>query len=86
MKEPLFFVALQTLASSIDKEDIKVGRIYPHINRMLSISQDIAANIVSLACDQSRCFEKKYIFLILEIHKVSVYVIGISYWKIFSQI
>ncbi|XP_050562740.1 NADP-dependent malic enzyme [Spodoptera frugiperda] len=49
--DDMFITAAKTLARNVTEEDIKVGRIYPHVNQMNNISLSIAADIVSLACD-----------------------------------
>ncbi|KAF9791844.1 hypothetical protein SFRURICE_020243 [Spodoptera frugiperda] len=49
--DDMFITAAKTLARNVTEEDIKVGRIYPHVNQMNNISLSIAAEIVSLACD-----------------------------------
>lgn len=41
----------QTLAKQVTDEDIKTGRIYPHVDNIKSISLAIACEIVALAHD-----------------------------------
>ncbi|XP_021198066.3 NADP-dependent malic enzyme [Helicoverpa armigera] len=54
--DAMFLTAAKTLAKNVTDEDITAGRIYPSVNQMTQISLSIAAEIVSLACDQNLTF------------------------------
>ncbi|HET7535962.1 MAG TPA: malic enzyme-like NAD(P)-binding protein, partial [Candidatus Didemnitutus sp.] len=47
--DEMFYVAARTLASLVTEEDLKVGRIYPDLRRIRSVSAAIGAAVANVA-------------------------------------
>ncbi|MDR2982526.1 MAG: hypothetical protein LBV12_09810, partial [Puniceicoccales bacterium] len=46
--DEMFFIAARTLASIVSEEDLKLGRVYPHLNNIRSVSLEIGVAVAEV--------------------------------------
>ncbi len=49
--DALFFAAAQALASTVDQTELASGLLYPRIDRLLEVSERVAARVLGQACE-----------------------------------
>jgi malic enzyme len=58
VSDDMLMVAAETLASSLSKEDLAVGKVYPHVRDIRKVSRAITVAVINQAVREDNCDEK----------------------------